>query len=362
MNASAVPVLEIGGTHVTAALVRWADGGPVVVDGNRTTLAPDGSADEIVDAVARGAAGLTAPPGAVWGVALPGPFDYATGIALYEGVGKFEALYGTDLRAALSARIPGVGGLRFVNDAEAFALGEWAYGAGRGQARTVAITLGTGIGSTFLRDGVAVRDGTTVPPEGRADLLTHHGRPLEETVSRRAVMAAYARRTGQDEDVREIAAAARAGEAAAAETLGSAFEQLGVALAPWLRRFAADVVVVGGSMVGSWDLIEPALHAGLGPDLAGLPLAAAKRPDDSPLFGAALAARRPSPAPATPGAAPGTADADLDPEDGPGSRAHVDGTAEASGQGSAPAASTPGVRGGGHDPAASDPAGRTHDG
>ncbi|GAA4206087.1 ROK family protein [Actinocatenispora rupis] len=301
MNTPAVPVLEIGGTHVTAALVEWRAAGPVVVDSGRTTLSSDGSADEIVGAIARAAGGLTAPTGAVWSVALPGPFDYAAGIALFAGVGKFEALYGVDLRAALCARIPAAADFRFVNDAEAFAIGEWAYGAGRGHDRAVAITLGTGVGSTFLRAGVAVRSGDAVPPQGRVDLLTHRGRPLEETVSRRAVIAAYAQRTGRAEDVREIATAARAGDAVAAGTLRSAFEELGVALAPWLTRFGAEVVVVGGAMVASWDLIEPALRAGLGADLAALPLAVAARPADSPLFGAALVARDPaSPEPASP--------------------------------------------------------------
>jgi glucokinase len=36
-----------------------------------------------------------------------------------------------------------------------------------------------------------------------------------------------------------------------------------VALRPWAERFAADRVVVGGSIARSWDVIEAPLRAGL---------------------------------------------------------------------------------------------------
>jgi len=38
---------------------------------------------------------------------------------------------------------------------------------------------------------------------------------------------------------------------------------LGDVLSPWVARFEATVVVVGGSMVGSWDIIEAPLVRGI---------------------------------------------------------------------------------------------------
>jgi glucokinase len=70
--------------------------------------------------------------------------------------------------------------------------------------------------------------------------------------------------------------------------------ELGTALAPWLARFEASVLVVGGAMAGSWNLIRPPLVGALRraePALAGLAVRRAAHPEDSALIGAAVHAR-----------------------------------------------------------------------
>jgi glucokinase len=312
-----IPVLEIGGTHVTAALV--SPRAAAVTTRVRRPLDAQGRAGDILGAVLRCARSLrAAPAGARWGVAVPGPFDYAKGIALFAGVGKFEALYGVDVRAVLLDGLPGSpSDVVFRNDAHAFLAGEWTAGAARGHARAVGITLGTGVGSAFLADGVPRTTGAGVPPEGRMDLARIDGRPLEEVVSRRAILSRYGaaagagggagRGTGSgdgmgaarergfgtaagsgsgsgsagaygdpagaygatvpaagaDVDVREIAERARAGEERARRVLDRAFGALGAELGPRLAAFGATVLVVGGSMAESWDLVAPPLAAAL---------------------------------------------------------------------------------------------------
>ncbi|HUC14578.1 MAG TPA: ROK family protein, partial [Acidimicrobiales bacterium] len=212
-TARPVPVLEIGGTHVTAAQVDLARGA-VLVDGvRRRTLSPGGSATEILGAIIACGTELPVLAGEPWGVAVPGPFDYQSGVAAFEGVGKFEALYGVDVGAALMVGLPGPpGSVTFLNDAEAFLWGEWLFGAEVGDEPLVAITLGTGIGSAFLADGEIRRSGTGVPREGRVDLLLVAGRPLEDVVSARAIERDYRRRSGvAPRDIAFIAHEARSG-------------------------------------------------------------------------------------------------------------------------------------------------------
>ncbi|MER5956942.1 ROK family protein [Streptomyces sp. NPDC056121] len=254
-----IPVIEVGGTHVTAALVDLASGR--IAHRTDLPLDPDGSAGEILRAVRACADAVDAPAGACWGVAVPGPFDYAKGIALFADVGKFASLYGTDVRADL------LGGLRrcpadvvFLNDAHAFLIGEWSAGAVRGHTRAVGITLGTGVGSAFLAEGRILDQGPGIPPEGRMDLTRLGGAPLEETVSRRAILARFGDPAA---DVRDIAERARAGQRRARHVLDEAFGALGRVLGPRLAAFGASAVVVGGSMARSWDLVAPALNAGL---------------------------------------------------------------------------------------------------
>ena len=266
LAAPAVPVVEVGGSHVSAALVGLDENPPSIRNLITASLDPAASADVLLDAVLCCARALHAPAGARWGVAVPGPFDYDAGVAWYRGVAKFDALYGVDvgrrLRDGLGPEV--AAHLVFLGDAEAFALGEWVFGAGRSARRILGVTLGTGVGASFLDGGVAVVDGPDVPPAGRADLLTVDDRPLEESVSARAIVARYARAGGPPSSVAAIAERARGGEDRAGAVLNEAFGILGAALAPWVASFGAQVVVVGGAMVRSWDLIAAPLSVGMG--------------------------------------------------------------------------------------------------
>lgn len=286
MAAEQVPVLEVGGTHVSAALIDTADWAIVPDTLSRHPLDSQASADALLAEFIGAARTLDTAGAARWGVAMPDPFDYARGIALFENVGKFDSLRGVDVRAALCAGIsPRPGSVSFLNDADAFVLGEWLHGAASGYRRCAAVTLGTGVGSGFLADGEVVGSGPDVPPDGRAHRLFIDGRPLEDVVSRRAIRAAYAAATGDAAaDVREIAERGRAGDATARTVIDTAMRQLGTALAPYLQRFGAEVVVIGGSMSASWDLFGPAFVERLRAPIA---VVVAEDREHAPLLGAA---------------------------------------------------------------------------
>ncbi|MEX1170622.1 MAG: ROK family protein [Chloroflexota bacterium] len=284
------PALEVGGTHVAAGRVDV--GARCVLPGSmrRLALDADGPANAILDTILACAGAVGSGPGVTWGVAVPGPFDYATGIARYEGVAKFGALKDLDVGGRLRDGLPRDSRVVFINDADAFVVGEWAAGAAIGHRRVVGITLGTGIGSAFLADGRPVTGGPDVPPDAEVHFLTIDGQSLEDVVSRRAIMARYARIVGIDDrgavpDVHELAALARAGDHRAREAIAAPLRELGRALAPWLERFGATGLVVGGSIAQSWDLVEPSLRAGLPPAI--LPVRS-QLGDDAALIGAAL--------------------------------------------------------------------------
>ncbi|MFF9512251.1 ROK family protein [Streptomyces sp. NPDC014724] len=259
-----IAVMDVGGTHVTAACVDMESRSLVRGQSFREPLDGDGTAAEIVASLVRCAQRLPGSGASRWAIAVPGPFDYGRGVGRYEGVGKFDTLRGFDLRAALTERLPGVRDLTFHNDADAFVWGEWWTGAAHGYRSVAGITLGTGVGSGFVRDGHMLREGPGIPPEGCVHLLEHEGRPLEETVSRRALRRAYAHATGDTSaDVQEIAERARHGERTALAVLTRAFRALGTVIAPVLAAAEAEVLVVGGSIAGAWDLIAEPLGAGV---------------------------------------------------------------------------------------------------
>ncbi|WP_423920778.1 ROK family protein [Frigoribacterium sp. 2-23] len=344
-----VGVMDVGGGHVTAALVAGGpvasgrvDGGPVAsgrVDGAGVegagsdagpeearvqdrvdgTLDPGAGRAELLAALAAPARELARRSGVSelsWVVALPGPFDYAAGTGSFEGVGKFGSLAGIDLGAELGSALgaaldPAAGGVHFENDAVAYGVGDWAFGGLGRPDRAVVITLGTGVGSAFLDHGRAVSDGPTVPTDGNVHTLTIDGRPLEETMSSAAIVARYEVSSGAGTgagvaaagslaagagsagatSVEAICRAARAGDVVALSAVEGAVSALGAALAPWLDRFEASHLVVGGAISRSWDVIAEPLVAGLGrvdPALASrVVVLPSPLREDAPLLGAA---------------------------------------------------------------------------
>jgi glucokinase len=273
-----VGALDIGGTHVAAARVRLAS---TTVDA-RLRLAFTGDT-KLLERILEAARAIATTETRRLGVAVPGPFDYEQGICLVTH--KLHGLYGINVRRELALALAlADSAVSFVNDAEAFLLGEWWAGAARGHRRAVGITLGSGLGSAFLEEGRLVRSGPGVPADGELYKLSFRGRPVEETISRGALLARY----GQDEqtDVEQIAERARAGEARARRV----FETIGADLADFLsallEAFRPTCLVVGGSIARAWDLLEPGLVRGLAVQ-GQLSVARAVNIDDAALLGAA---------------------------------------------------------------------------
>jgi len=286
------PVLELGGTHARACRIDATTWHLVPGSAHRLPLDSSGCADAIIATMVACTDALRLSATETLAVAIPGPFDYQAGIARFEGVGKFDGLAGVDLRRTLLARLAQPPGqVIFVNDAEAFGLGEWLSGSARGCQRVTAITLGTGVGSAFVDAGRIISSGPSVPPGGHVYELLIGGRPLEETVSRRAILAAYrlvAPASGTPgQDVRDIAAAALNGDRTAARIFARAFRLLGETLAPWLVRFRAEALVVGGGLSASWTLIRGPLLAGLGEAAADLVVVRSAGTEDATAAGAA---------------------------------------------------------------------------
>jgi len=232
-----------------------------------------------------------------WAVAIPGPFDYAKGIGLYTGddVGKFESLRNVNLRAQLTRLLRSrPSSVLFLNDADAFALGEHAVGAGRGYDRAVFLTIGSGVGSAFLNGGAITSYGPDVPPGGEAYRIIFQGRPLEDTVSRRAIRRQYRSATGCDADLLYIASMTRSGQPAAMAVMSEAMRSLGQAIGPWCKTFRAQALIIGGAVSASWDVIADPIRLGLADELGqdSVPVIRAEMGTDGPLIGAGIAAER----------------------------------------------------------------------
>jgi glucokinase len=277
-----VGALDIGGTHVTAGRVQLSS----------ATVEPDARVrleftcgTTLLKRILDAAELVASPETRRFGVAAPGPFDYDSGVCLVPH--KLPGLYGINLRRELALAVGLTGrAVSFLNDAEAFLLGEWWAGAASGHTRALGITLGTGLGSAFLEEGRFVRSGPRVPADGALYTLAFRGRPVEQTISRAALLARYGADPDGGPDIEQIAERARAGEARARRVFEEVAADLAEFLAAPLEAFGPTCLVVGGSIARAWDLLEPTLVLALAAERS-LSVARAVNIEDAPLLGAA---------------------------------------------------------------------------
>jgi glucokinase len=149
---------DIGGSHITAGIFDLVNDKIVENSLSRVKLQSTGSAPDILltwVCAFKNALKNAKLPVSGLAAAMPGPFDYQTGICYIKGLNKYEALFGMDIKAhfARSLKMDG-SAIRFRNDAEATIAGEVLAGAGKGYARVMGVTLGTGFGSAYCQDRV----------------------------------------------------------------------------------------------------------------------------------------------------------------------------------------------------------------
>lgn len=195
------------------------------------------------------------------GYAFPSPFDYEQGICYIRGQEKYDALYGTNLREEMKARIaadpdvsaklPADAPIVFDNDAALFAAGQLYFGHARRYRRSICITIGTGTGASFIDENGIVK-GRELWSDPFRDSIA------DDYISKRGVLKVAAEYgLGADGDVKAIADAARAGDAHAAGAFAAFGRLFGEMLTPYIREFRPEAIIVGGNIAKSHDLFIP---------------------------------------------------------------------------------------------------------
>jgi glucokinase len=218
------------------------------------------------------------------GIGMPGPFDYKRGVCLIPPhLHKFQALYGLNIREELAERT-GLDNILFENDARTFLLGEEWMGLARGFRRIIGITLGTGMGSSFMVDGRIVSMGKGIPRSGWIGGMKCDWGIAEDRISQRWILHRYQELTNKSaENVEQIA---KNCDAACIEVFEELGRTIGYVLLPIAQRFEADCIVFGGQISKSFQLFEKPLREKLRFSSVKL-LGRAEHIDLSPMIGAA---------------------------------------------------------------------------
>ncbi len=190
--------IDIGGSHITASKV--SDHNLELVQSSFQRERVDSAADakSIVKAWSEVIKNCTGKEkDSTIGIAIPGPFDYENGICLMQNQGKYDALYGLNIKTLLAKEL-GISteNIRFNNDAACFLQGE-VYKVAQSSKTAIGITLGTGLGTAFIIDGKSFD----------ADLWNtpFKGGIIEDYISSRWFVSEFKARSGKEiKDVEDL--------------------------------------------------------------------------------------------------------------------------------------------------------------
>src|SRR5438309_626898 len=264
--------VDVGGTKVAA---RFVNGCVVMGDHLRVPMNPRGTAEEgfaavtsALDALLRekGASGRAEIP---IGICAPGPLDPRTGVVLnppnvpcwrnFPLAAEIKKRYGVDARVD--------------NDANAAALAESLWGAGKSYGNVFYACIGTGIGTGIVFDGKIFHGRTGSAAEGGHVSIDYRGprcncgkRGCIEALASGTAIARRAREGvagdskrgaallalagGEESAIRSemVGRAALEGDALAREILSETIEHLAAWLGNIVDLLEPDVIILGGGV------------------------------------------------------------------------------------------------------------------
>jgi glucokinase len=267
--------VDIGGTHIRAAVYEEDDPSPLAHQRIRSHAKEPGIYDRLVETI-RTVWPKDSPVNAI-GMAAPGPLDPQAGVILTTP--NIPAWQDFPLVQKLSRQfnVP----VYLNNDANLAALGEWKFGAGRGHHDVLYLTVSTGIGG-----GVIIKDRLLGGHHGLAAELGHvtvlAGGPLcscgysghLEALASGPAIARYVReqlKVGVESELgeipsfnaRDVAEAAKRGDALARSAYARAGEYLGIGIASFLHIFDPSIVIIGGGVSQAGPLLFEPTEASL---------------------------------------------------------------------------------------------------
>ncbi|MDP1809734.1 MAG: ROK family protein [Actinomycetota bacterium] len=201
------------------------------------------------------------------------------------------------------------------NDANCAVLGELLSGAGRGYRNFIGLTVGTGLGGGIVIDGRLYRGAKgaaaefghmVIDPNGpvcgcghRGCLETKASGTAIERLAKETVVAktksALSRSVGGDPEIITgpmVAKAARAGDTEAVTIMTEVGRWLGLGIGNFINILDPEVVVVGGGVASSLDLvmdpiIESARRIVIDPRSRDIPIVISQLENSAGLLGAA---------------------------------------------------------------------------
>ncbi len=242
---------DIGGSHITAAVVDMQLRSIIRKSHSRRAIDSKASSTEVIqqwsgliqesiDSSGKEVEGI--------GIAMPGPFDYQKGISFIKEQGKYDELYGINIKEALSVQLNRqVTDFKFDNDAACFLKGELFAGEAKSINNAFGITLGTGLGSAIAVEG-EVSDGELWNSPFKGGIA-------EDYLSTRWFLKKYHQLSGEHSaNVKQLC---ETGDKIIVKQLFDEFaNNLKTFLETQIKALHPDVIVIGGNITKVYELFS----------------------------------------------------------------------------------------------------------
>jgi glucokinase len=265
MTEPTVIGIDFGGTSVKLAVVA---GENLLTEVHRIPTQDFEDPDTLIERIAEVVADLRREhPGiAAIGIGVPGAVNFVTGWTYnLTNVKGWTAIPLRDIMRAKTG-LPTV----IENDANCMAYAEWKFGAAKGFAHAVCVTLGTGVGGGLILNGDLFRGAACAAGEIGQMSIDLHGVPgpygntgaLERYIGNRQIVemaeSLYRERGAAAPSPltpESLAAAAKAGDPVALEVWRRVAECLGFCLMSVVYLLNPEAIVVGGGVSEAGELL-----------------------------------------------------------------------------------------------------------
>jgi glucokinase len=266
MKKNIVIGVDVGGSHITSAAVDLNN--LQIIDGSLFSNKVNNKAtkEEIFEswtqAINKSIENASLTSNIKIGFAIPGPFQYKTGVAMFETNDKYENLYGVSVIDELKPFVTGSEiEIRFLNDATSFGVGVAKMGEAKDSEKVIAVTLGTGFGSSFITNGIPQVNASDVPEGGCLWDKPYKKGVADDYFSTRWFIKKYKDLSSDDvKGVKEIAEIDNKFSKQAFKDFGGNLAEF---LTPVIKRYKPDLIIMGGNISNANELFLPEVKKNL---------------------------------------------------------------------------------------------------
>ncbi|MBK9749483.1 MAG: ROK family transcriptional regulator [Chloroflexi bacterium] len=254
--------VDVGETHIYVELfdIKLNSIGDIKYALTSSEIMPQDIVRMIVDGVRSLQRGSNIPDDKVLGVGIgvPGVVDRAGGVSIFAPNWGWRNVSLLDL-VQTQLHLP----ILLDNGAQAMALAEMWFGAGKGINNLVVLLVGTGIGSGVITDGKLYRGVSNSAGEWGHTCIAMNGRPCRcgsrgcieayagapaiiEQIRERAPVSSLLNHGSQIEILRALGAAARKGDPLAVGMMDEIGATLGTGIGNLINLFNPQLIVLGG--------------------------------------------------------------------------------------------------------------------